>query len=166
MKTTVFLLLGTNMGDRHKNLAAAQQAIHPKIGWINKASSVYETAAWGKSDQPSFYNQVIEIETSLSPQKVLDELLSIEESMGRKRIEKWGARIIDIDILFYGDETIETERLSIPHPQLASRRFALAPLNEIAPMLKHPIFAKQISELLAECPDHLRVERITDSNQQ
>ncbi len=160
MKTSVFLLLGTNMGDRHNNLTAAVVAIGSTVGSINNLSSVYETAAWGEKNQQPFYNQVIVVETCLSPQKVLDEVLRIEQNMGRKRGEKWGERIIDIDILFYGDEIIESDRLLIPHPELAGRRFTLVPLNEIAPTLKHPILLKEMSVLLNECPDHLGVERI------
>jgi len=150
------------MGDRNKNLAYALNAIDQTIGLIKKKSSVYQTAAWGKTDQPPFYNQIIEIETSLPSQKVLDQLLTIEQKMGRKRSEKWGERIIDIDILFYGDEIIETKGLIIPHPQLAARRFTLVPLNEIAPHLTHPILQKKIEELLAACPDQLDVTRISD----
>lgn len=160
MNATVFLLLGTNMGDRNKNLADARTAVAKGIGKIRKKSSVYETAAWGKTDQEPFYNQVIELETSLNPLQVLSELLAIEEKMGRKRIDPWGERIIDADILFYGDEIIETRDLIVPHPQLTYRRFTLIPLNEIAPDLRHPIFQKKVSELLDECPDKLSVEKI------
>jgi 2-amino-4-hydroxy-6-hydroxymethyldihydropteridine diphosphokinase len=160
MNATVFLLLGTNMGDRNKNLAETLTAIAKGIGKIRKKSSVYETAAWGKTDQEPFYNQVIELETLLNPQQVLGELLAIEQKMGRKRMDPWGERIIDADILFYGDEIIKTNDLIVPHPQLTYRRFTLVPLNEIAPDLVHPIFQKKISELLNECPDKLSVEKI------
>ena len=160
MNATVFLLLVTNMGDRNKNLADTRTAIAKGVGRIRKKSSVYETAAWGKTDQEPFYNQVIELETSLHPRQVLHELLAIEQKMGRKRADPWGERIIDADILFYGDEIIETDILIIPHPQLTYRRFTLIPLNEIAPDLIHPIFQKKISELLDDCPDKLSVEKI------
>lgn len=162
MNTGVFLLLGTNIGDRNKNLASALNAIDPAVGMIKKRSSVYETAAWGKTDQPPFYNQVIEIETSLSSHEVLEELLTIEQKMGRERKEKWGERIIDIDILFFGNEIIETSELIIPQSQLANRRFTLVPLNEIAPDLIHPKLQKKIHELLAACPDRLEVVKIRD----
>lgn len=160
MNTAVFLLLGTNVGDRNKNLAHALHAIDPAVGLIKKTSSVYETAAWGKTEQPPFYNQAIEIETSLPSQKLLDELLTIEQIMGRRRNEKWGERIIDIDILFFGDEIIETGELVIPHPELPNRRFALVPLNEIAPGLIHPKLKKKINALLAVCPDPLDVVKL------
>lgn len=160
MNAPVFLLLGTNMGDRNKNLADALTAIAKSVGRIRKKSSVYHTAAWGKTDQEPFFNQVIELETSLHPQQVLYELLAIEQKMGRKRLDPWGERIIDADILFYGDEIIETNNLIIPHPHLANRRFTLIPLNEIAPDLIHPLFQKKISELLDDCPDKLSVEKI------
>lgn len=153
-------MLGTNVGDRNKNLATALNAIEETVGVTKKKSSVYHTAAWGKTDQPPFYNQVIEIETSLTPQKVLDALLTIEQKMGRKRNEKWGERIIDIDILFYGDKIIETKVLTIPHPQLANRRFTLVPLTEIAPDIIDPKRQKKIKELLAICPDYLDVEKV------
>lgn len=150
------------MGDRNKNLVSALNAIDPRVGTIKKRSPVYETAAWGKTDQPPFYNQVIEIETSLSSHEVLEELLNIERKMGRERKEKWGERIIDMDILFFGNEIIETNDLIIPQSQLANRRFTLVPLNEIAPDLIHPKLQKKINELLAACPDRLEVVKITD----
>ena len=160
MNATVFLLLGTNMGDRNKNLTDTLTAIAKGVGRIRKKSSVYQTAAWGKTDQEPFYNQVIELETTLSPHQVLDALLSIKKKMGRKRTYLWGERIIDIDILFYGDQIIETFDLIIPHTQLVHRRFALLPLNEIAPDFIHPIFQKKVSELLDVCPDKLSVVKI------
>lgn len=163
MNKGVFLLLGTNMGDRNKNLITALNAIDPTVGTIKKKSAVYETAAWGKTDQQRFYNQVIEIETPLSSPILMEEILAIEQKMGRQRIEKWGERIIDIDILFFGQETIETAGLIIPHPQLANRRFTLVPLNEIAPNLMHPKLQKKIKALLKDCPDQLEVIRISDS---
>ena len=160
MNANVFLLLGTNMGDRNNNLVDALIAINQDVGIVRKKSSVYQTAAWGKTDQEPFYNQVIELQTTLTPHQVLDALLSIEQKMGRKRTYLWGERIIDIDILFYGDEIIETSDLIIPHTQLVHRRFTLLPLNEISPDFIHPIFQKKVSELLQDCPDKLSVVKI------
>jgi 2-amino-4-hydroxy-6-hydroxymethyldihydropteridine diphosphokinase len=127
---------------------------------VSNASSIYETAAWGKNDQPAFLNQVLEIETALSPPQLLKTILAIEENIGRVRQEKYGPRIIDIDILLFNDEVLHLPMLKIPHPQLQNRRFVLVPLAEIAPDLIHPVFKKTIAELLAICPDKLEVSRI------
>ncbi len=160
INTGVFLLLGTNLGDRNKNLANALEAIEATIGVIRQKSSVYETAAWGITDQSSFYNLVIEMETPLSSRETLQQVLLIEQKIGRKRNEKWGERIIDIDILLFGNETIETKDLVIPHPQLANRKFTLVPLNEIAPHKIHPKLQRTINELLTSCPDTLAVQKM------
>lgn len=160
MKISAYLLLGTNIGDRNINLSVALSAIAERAGKVGRKSSVYETAAWGKTDQEPFYNQVVELETSKDPDALLDCVLDIERKMGRHRAEPWGARIIDIDILFYDNAIIETGQLTIPHPQLANRRFTLEPLNEIAPDLIHPKFQKSISQLLEMCPDTLRVTKL------
>ncbi|HEY5918403.1 MAG TPA: 2-amino-4-hydroxy-6-hydroxymethyldihydropteridine diphosphokinase [Chryseolinea sp.] len=163
MKNPVFLLLGTNLGNRISNLTQALQAIDQRVGKVTKASSVYETSAWGKTDQPSFLNQAVEITTDLDPDAVLKKILTIEELLGRARTEKWGERTIDIDILFYGEEIYERPHLIIPHPQLANRRFTLIPLNEIASNFVHPLFKKTVAELLAACPDGLSVTKFADA---
>ena len=160
MTDDVFLLLGTNLGNKAANLESARQHISDYAGKISKLSKIYETAAWGKTDQPSFFNQVIKIQTALAPLDLLGEIHKIERSMGRIRFEKWGERIIDIDILFYGNQTFEHTELQIPHPELQNRRFTLEPLVEIAPDFNHPIFDKTIKILLAECPDKLKVESV------
>jgi 2-amino-4-hydroxy-6-hydroxymethyldihydropteridine diphosphokinase len=159
MKKRVFLLLGTNLGDRTGNLRQAMEAIDQQAGKIVKTSSVFETSAWGKTDQPAFLNQAIEIYTRLEAEELLTRLLSIEERLGRKRREHWGERIIDIDILFFGEETYTSPHLAIPHPQLGNRRFTLIPLNEIAPDFVHPLLKKKVSDLLAECTDRLSVTK-------
>lgn len=161
MNAGIYLLLGTNVGDRNKNIGNALAAIERIAGRIKKRSAVYQTEAWGKTDQPAFLNQVIEIDTNLDPSTLLIEILAIENRMGRQRKEQWGERIIDIDILFFGNEIIETNNLSIPHPQLAKRRFTLVPLNELIPDLVHPVLQKKISELLEECVDPLEVIKLT-----
>lgn len=155
-----FLLTGGNLGDRKKNLQRAHELLAEYCGKIIKLSSVYETAAWGKTDQPNFLNQVCEIETRLLPESLMQEILKIENLMGRKRHEKYGPRIIDIDILFYNEEIINEPALKIPHPELQNRKFVLMPLAEIAPGLQHPIFKESISGLLAKCPDQLNVNKI------
>jgi len=155
-----YLLIGGNMGDRNKNLNEAIDFIARECGSVIKSSSIYETAAWGKTDQPDFLNQCLLIQTSLSAPDLMKQLLKIEEKMGRKRKEKNDPRIIDIDILFFNDEVLQTEFLTLPHPQVQNRRFALVPLKEIAPNLVHPVFKKSMSKLLDECPDKLEVKKL------
>ena len=157
MKNRTFLLLGTNLGDRKKNLSIARSCIEQKVGVIKNASSIYETAAWGKQDQPDFLNQAVEVETELSPKQVLREILEVEIIMGRVRTVKWSERLIDIDILLYGSLVINSTDLTVPHPQLPSRRFALVPLTEIAPQLIHPLLHVTIANLLGQCVDGLEV---------
>ncbi|HTJ48945.1 MAG TPA: 2-amino-4-hydroxy-6-hydroxymethyldihydropteridine diphosphokinase [Cyclobacteriaceae bacterium] len=159
MKSEVFLLLGTNLGNTSMNLERARIYIK-NIGNIVTESSVYRTKAWGKTDQPDFYNQVLGIVTSVEPEELLQKVLSIESEIGRERKEKWGPRVIDIDILFYENRIIELENLSIPHPGIPSRRFVLQPLAEIAPDFIHPQLKKNIRTLLKECPDILEVEKL------
>ena len=162
MNTGIFLSLGSNQGDRQKNLRETIVQIAEVAGKIVKASPVYRTAAWGKTDQPDFLNQVIAIETSLTPEELLEKILAIEHRLGRIRTEKWAMRTIDIDILLFGNVIINSAALSLPHPELANRRFVLEPLNEIAPEYIHPILKKKISELLAECPDQLAVTKLQE----
>jgi 2-amino-4-hydroxy-6-hydroxymethyldihydropteridine diphosphokinase len=154
-----YLLTGGNMGNREKNLAKAKTLIAEQVGKVTRASALYETAAWGKTDQPSFYNQALEVETALPPKELLKLLLDIEKKLGRQRDEKYGPRTIDIDILLYGDQICNDPQLRIPHPELQNRRFALTPLAEIGPGLVHPVFKKSITELLAICTDKLEVTR-------
>ena len=155
---TIFLLLGGNLGDRNQNLEDARECIALKIGTIKKTSSIYQTAAWGVENQPAFLNQVVEVSSLLSPQKTLTQINEIEKKLGRKRYQKWYARTIDIDILYYENEIIVEENLKVPHPFLHQRRFTLVPLAEIAPSFVHPILKKTNAELLEECEDDLPVE--------
>jgi 2-amino-4-hydroxy-6-hydroxymethyldihydropteridine diphosphokinase len=157
LNAPVFLLLGTNLGNRAKNLRFAIQRLEDSIGKIVRLSSVYETAAWGKSDQPEFYNQVIQMECDLNPFQLMESLINIEKEMGRVRLVKWGPRVIDLDILFYGNMVMSTSDLTLPHPGIPDRLFTLIPLNELAPDLVHPVLNKTISDLLAACPDKLVV---------
>jgi 2-amino-4-hydroxy-6-hydroxymethyldihydropteridine diphosphokinase len=158
---TTYLLLGSNLGNSRNYIATALSEIEDKLGRIGKRSSLYQTASWGKHDQPDFLNQVIELKTRLNPQDLLTGILSIEAVMGRKRLERWGSRIIDIDILFYEDLSIEKTDLSIPHPHLAFRRFCLMPLCEIVPEFIHPRLGKTIQELLLELTDDLFVKKLS-----
>lgn len=157
---TAFLLTGGNKGNRLQQLNTAKKYIEELCGIVVSVSSVYETAAWGLTDQPSFYNQALQLQTNMGAQELMTTLLHIEEKMGRVRTVKMGPRIIDIDILFFNDNIIETENLTVPHPWLHKRRFALMPLAEIAPHLIHPIFKKNIEDILVACDDHLPVHKI------
>jgi len=156
----IYLITGGNMGDRRAILKECAQRINHTIGPVRKASALYETAAWGKTDQSAFLNQVLYSETMLGPEELLSACLRIEKSMGRIREEKWAARVIDIDILFYGREIIHQHHLHIPHPHLAKRRFVLEPLCEIAPDFLHPELHVTIRELLRVCTDPLEVHRL------
>ena len=157
---TAYLLTGGNMGNREENLAIAYNHIAVQCGNIINSSSVYETAAWGKTDQPAFLNQALEIQTALTPRQLLKKILNIEKQTGRIRKEKYGPRIIDIDILLFNDEIHKFPLLQIPHPELQNRRFVLVPLAEIASEIIHPGLKKSIEELLAICPDKLKVSRL------
>ncbi|MDR6807749.1 2-amino-4-hydroxy-6-hydroxymethyldihydropteridine diphosphokinase [Dyadobacter sp. BE34] len=161
MATTgqVFLLLGSNLGDRPQVLAAAREAIAEQAGSITNQSAIYETAPWGITDQPAFLNQVLEITTSLLPEDLLRIILNIEHDLGRVRYERWGARVIDIDILYFGQTVMDSARLTLPHPRIQDRRFVLAPLAEIAPDFIHPLFQKTSSQLLEQCPDTSAVSK-------
>ncbi len=155
----VCLLLGSNLGNRQLFLKRAIDLIETEIAPVSKASSVYETQSWGKTDAPEYLNQVICIQTNKPAQTILQKLLAIEKTLGRQREEKWGSRTIDIDILFYGEATINEKDLYIPHPELHNRRFTLEPLAEIAPDLVHPVLNKTISMIKSELTDALLVKK-------
>lgn len=163
MPNSVYILLGGNLGDRRERLLSACFHLENKVGKLVRSSSVYETEAWGVRDQPSFYNQVLCIETDLSPEKVLQHCLNIEIELGRKRHRKWYARTIDIDILYYENLVIKSRELTLPHPFLHQRRFTMVPLEEIAPFEKHPLLLKTNRELLEECPDSLEVRLVDEA---
>lgn len=152
-----YLLLGSNTGDRNLMMDAARVRIGLLVGNIVAESSLYETAAWGNTEQPPFLNQAIALDTDLDPHLLLSTLLAIEKSLGRVRTTPWAPRPIDIDILLYGDVVIHEPELTVPHPSMPERRFALMPLNEIASELMHPVLQKTISELLTDCKDTLSV---------
>lgn len=145
------------MGDREALLKQAIEAIGRGCGTIARQSAIYETAAWGKEDQPPFLNQVLELDTLLAPVALLQAVLHIEQEMGRQRGEKYGPRLMDIDILLYNDAVVQLPQLTIPHPHMASRRFVLVPLAELVPQLQHPIHQISIQQLLEQCTDPLHV---------
>ncbi|MEA3495109.1 MAG: 2-amino-4-hydroxy-6-hydroxymethyldihydropteridine diphosphokinase [Bacteroidota bacterium] len=153
----VYLSLGTNLGNRFSNLEKAIPLINEQIGKILLTSRIYKTDPWGKTDQPEFLNQALFVETKLSPQELLKRLNEIENKAGRVRYEKWGERILDIDILFFNEQIINTENLIIPHTNIQNRKFVLLPLSEISNGFVHPLLKKEISELLEECTDNLSV---------
>lgn len=154
-----FLGLGSNLGERIFYIDNALRAIKRlKDTSIAKSSSVYETDPWGNENQEKFLNCVIEIETGLNPDQLLNELKAIEKRLGRTGGGKWSEREIDIDILFFEDEIILNEKINIPHGQIEKRRFVLVPMNELAPDFIHPVFKKTMSQLLKETGDNLKVE--------
>lgn len=157
--TVVYLLLGSNLGDRQWFLAKAIELIGKDIAPVLSRSFVYETQSWGKTDAPDYLNQVISLQTDLPAPAVLKKILAIELVLGRRREEKWGSRTIDIDILFYGGAVINENGLCIPHPELHKRRFTLEPLAEIAPDLIHPMLKKNILQLKNELKDNLIVKK-------
>ena len=156
----VYLLLGSNLGDRLQHLGKAKVLIAERCGAIAAQSAIYETAAWGNTEQQSFYNQAIGISTSLSPVNLLVAVKAIEREVGRTETVHWGPRIIDIDIILYGAEVVDLPQLQIPHPYMHQRRFTLAPLAEIAGNVIQPVFNKTVSELLAVCSDTSEVTKI------
>jgi 2-amino-4-hydroxy-6-hydroxymethyldihydropteridine diphosphokinase len=160
----IYLLLGSNLGNSLDYLKNAAQLIDEQIGSIIKPSSYYQTAAWGKSNQPDFINQAISLKSSTPAVKLLNAIWSIEDNLDRKREERWGARTIDIDIIFYGSQIINLPELIIPHKLLHERRFVLMPLNEIAPQFIHPVIGKTINQLLLELTDDLSVRKLEKYN--
>lgn len=148
MSHTVYIALGTNLGDRLANLRAAVAALSPDVRVVAE-SPVYETPPWGYADQPAFLNMAVEAETDLGPGALLDFLKRLETELGRVESFRYGPRQIDLDILFYDDLVLDTPPLIIPHPRLHERAFVLVPLADLAPALVHPILQKSIVELLA-----------------
>ncbi|MBK6263764.1 2-amino-4-hydroxy-6-hydroxymethyldihydropteridine diphosphokinase [Marivirga sp. S37H4] len=156
----IFLLLGSNLGEKKQHLDDVLLKLNNNGIELIKSSSIYETEAWGKTDQASFYNQVIQINTDLTPEGLLETILKIELQLGRVRTEKWGERLIDIDILYFNDVVIDTANLQIPHKGIPDRRFTLLPLREIAANFIHPVYKKNQKELLKECTDPLSAHKL------
>ena len=146
----VYIGIGSNLGDRHKNCLRAVELLKQSGLSVTKQSSVHETAAWGVTEQPAFLNMAVALETGLAPMDLLGLLKKIEKDMGRQETVKWGPRIIDLDILLYDDIALNTEALIIPHPLMHEREFVLGPLAELAKDLIHPVLKKRIGDLLKE----------------
>ena len=144
---TVYIGIGSNLGDRHKNCLRAIELLRQNGLLATKQSSMHETEPWGITDQPAFVNMAIEIETDRCPQKLLSLLKKIEKEMGRQETLRWGPRIIDLDILLYNAITLHTDALTIPHPLMHEREFVLKPLAEIAKDMMHPVLRRKIGDL-------------------
>ena len=155
-----YLILGSNLGDPESSLQTALEKINSELGRVVRTSSVYVTEPWGLKDQPPFYNQVVEVKTELNAYETLEKLLEIETSMGRIRGKKWAERIIDIDILYFDDQIINHDNLSIPHPGIPDRRFVLVPLCELIPEMVHPVLKVTNADLLGSTSDTLVVQKI------
>jgi 2-amino-4-hydroxy-6-hydroxymethyldihydropteridine diphosphokinase len=149
-KHTVYLSLGSNLGDRLQNLKETLTALSPQMD-VKAKSRVYETPPWGYEDQPRFLNQVIRVQTYLEPETLLKHIKRLEVALGRKATFRNGPRLIDIDILFYDDLLLNTPALTIPHPHLHERGFVLLPLMDIAPDFVHPSLQKSVREMAATC---------------
>ena len=153
----VFLQLGSNLGEREQLISSALTNISSQIGTIITQSKIYESTPWRVDGQENYLNQVIEIKTQLPADKILEMVLNIENDLGRVRLEKWGERLIDIDIIFFNNDIIESPALCVPHKHMHERNFVLEPLNEIAPEFVHPKYNKTISTLFKESKDTEKV---------
>lgn len=153
----VVLIIGGNLGDRLALIKEANKLLILHFGIPKLSSSIFETAAWGGKSVGNYLNQVLIFETSESPENILKIIFQIEEKMGRTRDNKWGDRLMDIDILYFGNKIINNSDLIIPHPYIQDRRFVLEPLNEIIPDFSHPLLAKKQNELLELCKDFSQV---------
>jgi len=156
----IYILLGANLGEPITQLEQAKKLLKQKLGYLFKASSIYQSEAWGVEDQPIFLNQVLLIETDKSADESLLICQNIENELGRIRKEKWGARLIDIDILYFNSEIIDKPLLKIPHPYIQDRKFTLQPLCEVANSYKHPKLNLTNEQLLLICKDNLEVVKI------
>jgi 2-amino-4-hydroxy-6-hydroxymethyldihydropteridine diphosphokinase len=160
--TTIYLSLGSNVGDRTENIAQAVSALGAHGICVTKQSSLYETEPVEFREQDWFLNCVVEATTDLTPELLMQTLLKVERGLGRQRRVPKGPRVIDMDILLFGSDIMSTPEIDIPHPRMAERRFVLVPFTEIAPDAIHPVLKKTIAALLACTPDRSEVRRVTE----
>ncbi|KIL52541.1 2-amino-4-hydroxy-6-hydroxymethyldihydropteridine diphosphokinase [Jeotgalibacillus soli] len=155
MTSIAYLSLGSNMGDRLTNLKAAVRRLRTfeEID-VTAVSSIYETDPVGFTDQEAFLNMVLEVKTSLIAEELFQKCLQVEAALGRERMIRWGPRTIDLDILLYNDDDVESENLIIPHPRMHERSFVLIPLLDVNPALEHPVLKKQLKEIFQALEDH------------
>jgi 2-amino-4-hydroxy-6-hydroxymethyldihydropteridine diphosphokinase len=160
-KHVLYLLLGSNLGERKKQLDRAIDLVVERIGPVTKRSSIYETEPWGFSTEEKFLNRALQVTTSLSPEDIMERIVQIEKMFGRERPGPgYSSRTLDIDILFYDDLVLDNDDLKIPHPRIKDRRFVLVPLVEIEQTLIHPVFRKTTGELLRDCTDTKEVRKL------
>jgi len=162
----VYLSLGSNLGNREMHLNEAKKLIRLRqIGTIESVSRIYESGAWGYSSENLYYNCCVSMLTSLPPLRLMDEILEIEKEMGRQRTGSgYTDRVIDIDLLFYGDRKLDHPRLKVPHPAIGDRRFVLVPMAEIAPRFIHPVRGLTMEQMLRSCPDPSAVTPIASGS--
>jgi 2-amino-4-hydroxy-6-hydroxymethyldihydropteridine diphosphokinase len=157
----LYILLGGNLGDKQLIFSETCDKIRQLVGVITNESAIYETEPWGFESEDMFWNQVLEISTSLTPELILNTIQGIENELGRLRNPNhYDSRTIDIDILFYGEEIVSLGNLTIPHPRIQDRNFVLVPLAELIPEFVHPVLRKSIRQMYLECSDQLKVEKL------
>lgn len=161
----LYVLNGSNIGDRLQNLKQAIHLLSKLLGLPKRVSEVYETQAWGRENQQNFYNQAVCFTTDFKPEKLLEMIKETEQKIGGHHKERWAARIMDIDIIFYGDLIFKSERLQIPHKLMHLRNFVLYPLCEIAPDFIHPQFELSVQQLLKNSTDKLKVQKLRAVNE-
>ncbi|MFO7978188.1 MAG: 2-amino-4-hydroxy-6-hydroxymethyldihydropteridine diphosphokinase [Bacteroidales bacterium] len=166
MMNEAFLLLGGNLGDVAATFNKARTLVSERLGEVLSASSLYKSEPWGFESRDMFLNQVLKIVTDMDAETLMQQILDIEQALGRQREKgKLTSRFIDLDLLFFNDLVIDRPHLQVPHPRLHLRRFTLLPLAEITPEKVHPGLNKSVKELLDVCPDHTQVVRLDDPSQ-
>ncbi len=161
MLLDAIIMLGSNEGDRVQNILTATALVTRNVGQVSGMSPVYESAPWGKASQPWYYNRALHVRTALGAHQLLAACLKVENDMGRQRHEKWGPRLIDIDLIYYSDAVLSGNGLTVPHPHIAKRKFVLVCLAALGTVLKHPVTGLSSVEMLEACKDKLEVKRLS-----